>query len=191
MSRYAALFVTMLLAAACTSKDAAPAAEGGAAAAPAASSGGGDDLADVTRYELTMDKIDKYYAAQRNIALKAKAMSPAEREAMKASSDAGDDGASLEDMARKIETNPVLSSSVREAGLSAREFSTITMAMLQAAMASSVLQMRPNDNQDSLAREMKANPANIRFMKENERALTQKQTEFQAEMKRLGVGEEG
>ena len=196
MSRYAALFVTMLLAAACTSKDAAPAAEGGAAeggaaAVPAAASGGHDDLADVTRYELTMDKIDKYYAAQRNIALKAKAMSPAEREAFKAGSDADDGGASLEDMARKIEGNPVLSASVREAGLSAREFSTITMAMLQAAMASSVLQMRPNDNQDSLAREMKANPANIRFMKENERALTQKQNEFQAEMKRLGVGEEG
>jgi hypothetical protein len=147
-----------------------------------------EDLADITKYKLSMDKIDKYIAAQRNIARKAAAMSPAEREAMKAKDD-GDDSSNdnLDDMARKIESNPVMSAAVRDAGLSAREFAVITMSMMQSAMAASVLKMRPNDDQDSLAREMKANMDNIRFYQQHEAEIVRKTTELAAEMKRLGA----
>jgi AraC-like DNA-binding protein len=189
----------LLLAVACSNKDAAPAADGGSA--PAAASGGatagtssGDaDLADVASYRLTMDKIDRLYAAQRNMAVRMAALSPAERAAMEAKeSEDGDDGSqSLDDMARRIEGTPVMAEAVREAGLSPREFATITMAMLQSAMAGSVLQMRPKDNQDSLVREMKANKENIEFMRANEATLRQKQEAMAAEMKRLGVEREG
>ena len=56
-----------------------------------------------------------------------------------------------------------MTSAIRGAGLSPREFTVITMAMMQTAMAARVAQMRRNDNQDSLIREMKANPDNVKF----------------------------
>ncbi|MGZ8378214.1 MAG: hypothetical protein ACXW61_16900 [Gemmatirosa sp.] len=186
----------LLLAVACSSKDAAPAAgdsagaSGGASTTPPAASGassGDGDLADVTSYRLTMDKMDRYYAAQRNMAVRMQALSPAERAALEAKDDADDSNQSLDDMARKIEQTPVMAEAVREAGLSAREFATITVSMIQSAMAASVLQMRPKDNQDSLVREMKASMENVRFMRENEAVLRQKQEAMAAELKRLGV----
>lgn len=194
MSRTLWPLAALLLAAACSNKDAAPAADSGAAPAAASgsatASGGGDaDLADVASYRLTMEKMDRYYAAQRNLAVRAAAMSPAERAALEAKDDADDNaGQSLDDMARKIDDTPAMAAAVREAGLSSREFATITMAMLQSAMVASVLQMRPNDNQDSLVREMKANMDNVKFMRDNEAVLRQKQEAMAAEMKRLGVG---
>jgi hypothetical protein len=163
-----------------------------ASSTPAASSRGDEDLADVSEYELSMDKLDRYFAAQRNIALKAKDLSPAEREAMEAKDDDDDSSLnqSLDDMARKIEGQPLMRDAIREAGLSAREFATLTMSLLQTGMAASVLDMRPNDNQDSLTREMKANPANIRWYREHKAEIERKQTELAAEMERLGVASE-
>ena len=79
---------------------------------------------------------------------------------------------------------------LREANLSSREFATLTMAMLQAGMAASVLQMRPNDNQDSLAREMKASMENIRFLRENEAELTRRQQELESELREMGALDE-
>ncbi|GLC24807.1 hypothetical protein [Roseisolibacter agri] len=184
--------LALLLAVACSNKDAAPAAEGGttpAASAPAAAAQADGDLADVQSYKLTMDKIDRLYAAQRAMAVRAKAMSPAERAALD-SADGGDDDnddQSLDGIAAKIERVPAMAAAVREAGLSPREFATISMAMLQSAMAGSVLQMRPKDNADSLVREMKANMDNVRFMREHEAEIKQKQEAMAAEMKKLGV----
>jgi hypothetical protein len=51
-------------------------------------------------------------------------------------------------------------------------------ALLSASMASSIIQMRPNDNADSLAREMQANPKNIRFVREHEAEIKQMQEEM-------------
>ena len=183
--------LALLLVVACSTKDAAPAADSGAAPATsstAAARQGDADLADVASYRLTMEKIDRYYAAQRNVATRMQAMSPAERAALDSTDSGDNDDQSLDGIAAKIERVPVMAAAVREAGLSPREFATITMAMLQSAMAASVLQMRPNDNADSLVREMKANMDNIRFMRENEAALKQKQDAMAAEMKRMGVG---
>jgi hypothetical protein len=135
-----------------------------------------------------MDKVDKLFAAQRNLGLKMKGMSPAERAAFD-STDISDANASLDATAAKIDRLPPMRDAIREAGLSSKEYITATMAMMQAGMAASVLKMRPKDNQDSLVREMKANMDNIKFMQEHEAELTKKQQEMQAEMKRLGVGE--
>lgn len=145
-----------------------------------------DDLADVTNYKLSMDKVDKYFEAQKNMAVKVKDMTPAEQQAL----NMGSSNASLDEIARNMDRSPVIKSAVEDAGLSTREYATLTMAIVQSAMASSVLQMRPNDNQDSLAREMKASMDNIRFMREHEAELTQKQKALEAELQRMGVTSE-
>jgi hypothetical protein len=191
------LFAAILLAtAACGPADdaarsdaggAAPAGEAGAAA-PASS---GDDLADVTSYRLTMDKLDKFYAAQRNLALKAKAMSPEEREAMRRDdSDEASGSGSLDDLVRRIESVPQMRDAIRDAGLSPREYAVLTMSLLQSGMAASVIKMRPKDDPDSLAREMQANIENVRFVQEHEAELTRRQKALEAEMKAAGVEEE-
>ena len=157
------------------------------AASASASSGGTNadaELADIQSYKLSMDKIDKMLAAQRILAAKAKAMTPAEREAMEARGEsASDANASLDDMARKIDSEPMLRDAIREAGLSSREYVLITMSMMQTGMAESVLKMRPKDNQDSLIREMKANADNIKFYREHQAEITAKSKAIEAEMK--------
>ena len=159
-----------------------------AASATAAGTKGEAELADVQSYELSMDKIDKMLAAQRILAAKAKAMTPAEREAMKARGESDSNpNESLDDMARKIESEPMLRDAIREAGLSSREYVLITMSMMQTGMADGVLKMRPKDNQDSLIREMKANPDNIKFYREHQAEITAKSKAIEAEMK--GVSE--
>ena len=173
--------------AACSKSDDSPASAGGASATPAAASVN-EDLANVGEYQLTMAKFDKYLAAQKNIGLKAKSLSPAERQAMEARQEGRDNSnASLEEMAKNIEAEPVFEAAIRDVGLSPREFAVLTMSIMQSAMAAGVAKMRPNDNQDSLIREMKASPANVKFFRDNEAELTRKQKELEAEMKRLGL----
>ena len=161
-------------------------------ASSAASSSGSDDLADVAKFRLTMDRIDKYVAAQRNIAAKVNSMSPAERAAAEAKNE-GDNSSdqSLDGMAKRIESVPQMRDAVREAGLSTREFALITYSMMQSAMAASVLQMRPKDNQDSLVREMKANPDNVKFYREHEAEITRKMKALEGEMKAAGMSNDG
>jgi hypothetical protein len=166
---------------------------GAAAGAPAASAAGSSadaDLADLTRYRLTMDKVDRYFAAHRNLLQKVKDMSPAEREALEKSQESSSDAnANLDDMVRNIERSPVYRDALRQAGLSPREYIMVTMAMFQAGMAASVVKMRPKDDPDSLAREMKVNPENLKFMQQHEAEITQKQKAMEEEAKRLGVKE--
>jgi hypothetical protein len=154
------------------------------AGAASSSSQADEDLQDIQEFELTMDRIDKYIAAQRSLALAAKNMSEADREAASMSMD---QNASLDDMVRATEASEVTSKAARDAGLSPREYVMIGLAYFQSAMASAVMQMQPNANQDSLAREMEANPANINFIKVNEAELTAKFQAAEDELKRLGV----
>lgn len=189
----AAILLTLVLsAAACSDGQDDSGAASGSAAPPASSQTMDEQLADLSEYRLSMDKIDRYIAVQRNLAKRAAAMSPEERQAMKEKFENRDNAnASLDDMTRNIAEHPMMNAAVREGGLSPREFTMITMSMMQSAMAASVLKMRPNDNQDSLAREMKVNVDNIRFYQQNEAEIARKTNELQAEMKRLGVTDEG
>jgi hypothetical protein len=133
-----------------------------------------------------MDQVDKYYAAFGNIAEAMSRMSPAEREAL--NMDAGQ--SDLDAYIANLERSPQINSAIRDAGLSAREFSMILWSMLQSGMAAAVLQMRPNDNQDSLVREMNANMDNVEFMREHEAELKQKQQALEARMRALGLEDE-
>jgi hypothetical protein len=157
-------------------------------AGAAAASQAEEDLADIGDYRLTMDKFDKWLAAQRNVMMKAKDMSEAERAAFK-EQNAGmsNANASIDDMARAVESTPVLNQAVRDAGLSPREYALVMMAFVQTGMAAGVAAMRPNDNQDSLIRAMKASPENVQFYRANEAEITRKSKAFEAEMERLGL----
>ena len=175
---------------ACSKKDSASeSASASTSGTPAASNNtANEDLADITKYRLTMDKIDKYLAAQRNLAQKAKELTPAQRAALEARNEnSGDPNQSMDEMVRRIEKEPIMVDAIKDAGLSPREFMMITMSMMQTAMAASVAKMRPNDNQDSLIREMKANPDNIKFYNQNEAEITRKSSALAADMKKLGM----
>lgn len=187
--------VPLFVLTACGKKDAAPAGSATATTSSASADSKGDaDLADVQSYELTMDKVDKYFAVQRNLANKLKAMSPAERKAAMAHNDDNDEESDKSDdiagMARKIDRQPQLAAAIREAGLSSREFAVMTLALMQSGMAAGVMKMRPKDDPDSLARAMKANPANVRFYREHEAELTRRTNEMKAEMKTADAASE-
>jgi hypothetical protein len=189
-ARAALLLAVLAALTACGGDDAAtPGDSATAAAAPAAAAGTAGpsaeaQLADVAEYELSMDKYDRFLTAQRNVMRTIGAMSPAEREALQARN-AGNNNASIDDMVRNLEREPVMTAGVRDAGLSAREYIMITMALMQSSMAAGIQKMRPTDDPDSLARAMKANPANVKFLRDNEAELARKQSELQAEMKKL------
>jgi hypothetical protein len=126
------------------------------------------------------------FAAQMNLARTLARMTVAEREKMAASSGMNEsDG--LDDMIAKLDANAVASRAVKETGISTREYITASMAMLQASMAYSVMQTRPNDNQDSLARAMDTNPENVKFVRDNMAELQRKQDAMSAELERMAV----
>ncbi len=188
---YSSLLLGFLLLASCDKGKDNGAAAGASSAAPSAPAQSADEqLAELGEYSLSMDKFDKYLAAQRNIMLKARDMSPADKQAMEARNEGRNNAnASLDDMVRNVESEPMMNAAVRDAGLSAREFALVAMSLMQTGMAAGVAKMRPKDNQDSLIRAMKANPANVKFLLENEAAITRKQKDLKAEMKRLGADE--
>lgn len=146
---------------------------------------GEGDLKDVQNYHLTMDNVNKWYAAQRNIALKVRSMTPAEREGF----DAGGSDGDLDATVAKIEGNKTMSAALSDAGLSAREYALMSLSMIQSSMAAGMLKMRPNDNQDSLVRAMKANMDNVKFMQQHQAELTATQQKMEAEMGRTGASD--
>jgi hypothetical protein len=181
-----AVLLATLLSAGCSKGDSSSAAaDSQSAIAPSTTAQANEDLSDISKYKLSMDKVDKYIQSQRNLAAKLQSMTPAERQALKDRGEASDANASLDEMAAKIEKEPVMVDAIRAAGLSPREYVMITLSMMQTAMAASVAQMRPNDNQDSLIREMKANPENIKWYNEHAAEINLKTKAVEAEMKAL------
>jgi hypothetical protein len=169
--------------AACSKADAPADGASDAPAAAATASSGDEDLRDISSFELTMPRIEKYFQSMRNLALATKDMSPEERDRL--DMDASD--ASLDEYVRKLESDPVIRKAIDDADSTPREFALTMMASLQAGMAAAVIDMRPNDDADSLAREMKASMKNIKFMREHRAEMEARQKELEAELKRLGV----
>jgi len=185
------LLALPLLGAAACGGDKAPAgatdsAPASTTAAPAAAADPQDDMAAIAGYRLTMDKLDQHFAAQRNLMEAYTKMTPAEREAAKVQMEGGDAN-SLDAMAAKYARVPAINDAIKDAGLTAREFTLMSLSLVQAGMAASVLKMRPNDDADSLAREMKASIENIRFLQQNEAEITRKQKALEAEMQAAGM----
>lgn len=188
--RFSSVAVALLALSACSKdKTADTAATTATPESPAAASPATDrDLADVTQYKLSMDKIDKYLQAQRNVATKAASLTPEQRAALEAKGEnESNPNASIDEMVKRIEAEPMMVAAIKDAGLSAREFTVITFSMMQTGMAAAVLKMRPNDNQDSLIRAMQANPDNVKFYNEHEAEITQKMKAIESEMKKAGV----
>lgn len=192
--RPALLFVAVTTTVACGGTDAGPADTGAAAPAAAAAPAGtgSSDLADVTNYRLTMADFDKFYAAQKNVALKMKALPAEERARIQQQHDAEEvpDNETIDQLAARIGKDPIMKQGIEEAGLTTREFALLSLSMMQTGMADAVLAMRPNDNQDSLVREMKVNPENVKFYREHKAELEQRQKAAQEEMKKLGLSAE-
>jgi hypothetical protein len=186
-ARRLALFAFCTLLVACGKSDAPGAGSADAGSTPAAASEAEQDLADISQYRLTMDKFDKYIAAQKNLAVKSASMTPAQRAALEARNDVADPNQNLDETVKRIESEPMVVAAIRDAGLSPREFMMITMSFLQTGMAAAVAKMQPNANQDSLIRAMKANPDNVKFYNENEAEITRKAKALEDEMKRLGI----
>lgn len=181
----AALLLSTLFA--CDAEDAGTDADDAAPAADAPSTPAGpamDDVAALRDYELSMERLDRFFEAQLSMARVASRMTPEERAALEQPNNEASN-ASLDDMVAHIERNPALRQALDEADISARDYAMTMVAMMQASMAMGILQMRPNDDPDSLMREMNTNPANVRFIQENMDEITRRQEAASAEMRRL------
>ena len=129
--------------------------------------GGDADLRELSRYVLTMADIRKYAAANANLAKHPKA----EQEDENAEDDEADDDESLDEMAARIEKIPAARKALASAGLTARQYAVITMALFQASMAQYAVEQGADPAK--VARDASVNPANIRFVKENKTELEQ------------------
>ena len=74
-------------------------------------------------------------------------------------------------MTARIESNPVARKAVEAAGLSARQYVVITMALFQASLAQYAVDQGADPGK--IARETGVNPANIGFVKEHKAELEQ------------------
>ena len=130
--------------------------------------GGGDaDLQELSRYQLTIVDLRKYAAANANLAKQPKA----EQGDDDAEAEDEGDNESLDVMAARIESNPIARKAVEAAGLSARQYAVITMALFQASLAQYAVEQGADPGK--IARETGVNPANIRFVKEHKAELEQ------------------
>ena len=135
------------------------------------------DLREIENYRLTMDKVDRYFAAT---LASMKSAPPAARDTADSSSDDMSGDPSIDQMVAMIERIPGARGEFAKAGISPRESVVLGFALAFASMADQVIKMNPNVNLDSLARESHINPANIRFVQENRAKLEAKQREVQA-----------
>ena len=133
-----------------------------------AGGGAGDaEVRELSRYQLTMAKIRQLAAAQENMERFAQQHPELARGADTASSDLSD--LSLDDIEAQVERFPAGRKAVEDAGLSAREYALITVALFQASLGQILVQQGANP--DSVAREGGIHPSNLRFVKEHEAEL--------------------
>ena len=127
--------------------------------------GGDADLRELSRYQLTMADVRKFEAANAYLAKHSK-----EEQDDDDAEDEGDNE-SLDEMAARIESNPIARKAVEAAGLSARQYVVITMALFQASLAQYAVDQGADPGK--VAGETGVNPANIRFVKEHKAELEQ------------------
>lgn len=148
-----------------TAMSGAPIAAPGAAPAADASS---DPTAD---YALTMDKVDRYFAAVREFAALAKADPAME--------DATTMNASQEDstqFALRLEGNPAVAAALAKAGISARDYALTNELLVAALMAQGMVESGALD-----AIPEGLNPHAVEFVKQHQAELTAKFQALQAE----------
>jgi hypothetical protein len=129
--------------------------------------GGDADLRELSRYQLTMADVRKFAAVNAELAKHPKR----EQEESDEDDEGNDDDESLDDMAARIESVPEARQALAAAGLSARQYAVITMALLQASLAQFAVEQGADPAK--IAREASVHPANIRFVKEHKAELEQ------------------
>lgn len=144
---------------------------------PAAAQRSGDaDSAAIRNYTLTMARFRAWMSANRAMAAEAKARAAAGDTAK--DDDAANDDESLDQMAARFDRDPVMRKGIKAAGLTAREYSLITLTLMQAMMADGLLQKYPN------AKKPDMNLANLEFVKAH-------RAELEAATKELQGGDSG
>ena len=138
-----------------------------------AASSGDADLRELSRYTLTMADVNKYAAANANLAKISKAEDGEDE-------DKGDsDKESLDDMAARIGRIPEARKAIEAAGLTSRQYAVITMALFQAAFAQYAVEQGADIAK--VASDAHVNPANIRFVKEHKAELEKLQGPAESE----------
>ena len=127
-----------------------------------ASPSGDADLRELSRYTLTMADVNKYAAANANLAKHPKAE--------ESEDEVGEsDKESLDEMAARIGRIPEARKAIEAAGLTPRQYAVITMALFQAAFAQYAVEQGADIAK--VASDAHVNPANIRFVKEHKAEL--------------------
>ena len=180
--RPAPLAAVLLLTLAGCGRERAPEAASAAppAAAPAASSyapvngssQGDADLTEVSDYELSMDDVQRWYAAQRNLFTYVKAH-PEAAKVLESNSDEF----SLDDLESRLEAAPGARSAIEDAGLSTRDYGVILMSIFQSGFAQAAIDA--GADREQILADAKVNPANLAFMKEHGAEINRMQQQLQ------------
>ncbi len=123
----------------------------------------GDDAL-LAGYTLTVPKVKAWAAAGVAVAEAQKARAAAGQAPQKAQMDAK--GNSIDDMAATMDGIPEVRRAIRRAGLTSREFSIISLVVIQAMMATSMMESNPK-----MEIPKNLNPANITFVKANKQLI--------------------
>jgi hypothetical protein len=142
----------------------------GAPDVPAGSGGSGSRFErEMSRYQLTMDKVRKWAVAAEKLQQVGKEHPELEQK---------DDTAGFSDKAvaewtSRVERIPAARKALDDAGLSAREYLLIGVPLSMASVAQVAIQQ--GSNPDTLAREIGVHPANLRFVQEHRAELAKLQ----------------
>ncbi|MGH7445584.1 MAG: hypothetical protein ACREKM_11930 [Longimicrobiales bacterium] len=145
---------------------AAAAADAAASSQPSYATSDDADIAEIQDYELTMDDIRMWSAATAELQRVVEA-NPQLAASLEEEESGGQDlDDSIDAMAERYDSEPAVRDAIEDAGLSAREYTVIFWAMMQAGMAQ--FSIEQGANPEEVARDLQVNPANIEFVQEHE-----------------------
>ncbi len=120
------------------------------------------DIAEMERYTLTMDKLNRFGQVMSDLGAYVKAH-PESKAAIETDAEKHED---LDAITRRISSVPGLVSILNKDGLPPREFVLVEVTLIQAAMAFS---MKPADEPDArYAAKVQMNPANLAFVRDHQ-----------------------
>jgi hypothetical protein len=172
------ILLVVLVAACGSDGDAEPQQSGGAAAPPstvatANRSGLEAEMAEVADYRLTMNAVERWHQAQRNVYRQAEG-NPELIQHLRVDLD----DATLDDLEDHFASIPEASDAIEDAGLEVREFVLIVFSLYQAIAAQELI--AGGISQDSVLAQMNVHPDDLRFARENRARLQQLQRETDA-----------
>lgn len=131
------------------------------------------EMAEVADYRLSMDAVERWHEAQRNVYRQAES-NPELVQYL----DVDLDDPSLDDLEDHYASIPEANDAIEDAGLEVREFVLITFALYQATTAQQLIAM--GLEQDSVVDELNLHPADLEFARQNRTRLEQLQRETDA-----------